>query len=221
MSSRGLPGFLRRSRRWNDFEDDDNDDHDEVLENGNDNKDTKKQQQQQQQQQQKQSQGQQQQQQQLNNEPSRLLSASLQFLDPSSLAASSAQEDIDAGCTNVTTPLYHGDDSHHDDANPNNDSQSLSTIGDYDPTVVDTPPQKLWNNNPISREISDGSYTSKSGYREAQFEKILSNNVVKLSDLRKIGWNGIPVRWFFVLSVFVCCVFYVFICPNVDVAVDD
>ena len=32
------------------------------------------------------------------------------------------------------------------------------------------------------------------GYREAQFEKIMSADVVKMVDLRKLGWNGIPVR---------------------------
>jgi hypothetical protein len=207
MTSRGLPGFLRRSRRWNDFEDeDDDDDNDEVQENGKDNKDNMKQQQQQQ----LKNQDQQQQDQQRHNEPSHLLNASLQFLVPSSLAVSSAKEDVNAGYTGITTATdsdgngKHEDevDARHDDSNHNNDNQSFSTLGDFDPTVGDTSPHNQFRN--ASRNISDASYNSSSkiGYREAQFEKILSNNVVKMSELRKIGWNGIPVG--FVVFSFLC-----------------
>jgi hypothetical protein len=197
MSSRGLPGFLRRSRRWNEFEDDDNYDNDEVLGNGNEIKDSNEQPQHEEQSNQDQQDHHQQ-----NNEPSLLLSTSLQFLDPSSQAVSSAQEQehVDIGCIGIATDgigngndaPFHGDDANYDDNNHNNnDNQSLSTIGDFDPTIVYTPPHQLRN---ASRGISDTIYTSKIGYREAQFEKILSNNVVKLSELRTIGWNGIPVR---------------------------
>jgi type II secretory pathway pseudopilin PulG len=215
MSSRGLPGFLRRSRRWNDFEDDDNDDNDVVLENGKDNnKNTKQQLQLQQQQQQQQQQNQDQKKEQTRKkEPSLLLNASLQFLDPSSLVVSSAQEDVNAACAGTgTTPDSTGngkdDDDNHDDSNHNNDNHSLSTIGDFDPTVVDTPQHQLRN---ASRSLSDASYySSKIGYREAQFEKVLSNNVVKLSELRKIGWNGIPVG----CKCYVCEFSCVFFCPG-------
>jgi hypothetical protein len=213
MSSRGLPGFLRRSRRWNDFEDDDDDDdNDEVQENGKDNKDNMKQQQQQQQQQ---NQDHQPQEQQRNNEPSHLLNASLQFLVPSSLAVSSAKEDVNAGYTGINTATdsdrngKHEDevDARLDDAIHNNDNQSFSTLGDFDPTVGDTSPHNQLQN--ASPNISDASYhsSSKIGYREAQFEKILSNSVVKMSELRKIGWNGIPVGFlFFCLFIEVICV---------------
>lgn len=208
MSSRGLPGFLRRSRRWNDFEDDEEEEEEEAVgntttdgndetENGDDGdkavEDHVKRRQQ--------YHRQQQQQQQESDEPSHLMDASLQFLDPSPLAASLAQEAVVGTSTaagdynngellaETASQHFHRDkyyDQQHDD------QASLSTLGDYDPTTTTT------SSSTPHRSTSNASSTSiKVGYRELQFEKILSNNnnVVKLSELRKVGWNGIPVRW--------------------------
>jgi hypothetical protein len=36
--------------------------------------------------------------------------------------------------------------------------------------------------------------SSRVSYRETQLGKILNAPVVKLPELRKLGWNGIPVR---------------------------
>jgi hypothetical protein len=38
------------------------------------------------------------------------------------------------------------------------------------------------------------SMERKYSYRETQFEKVISNDVVKMVELRKLSWNGIPVR---------------------------
>ena len=40
-------------------------------------------------------------------------------------------------------------------------------------------------------------------YRDSQFEKIVGTDVVKMSDLRKLGWNGIPVSEILVVVVVV------------------
>jgi hypothetical protein len=200
MSTRGLPGFLRRSRRWNDdFEDEDNDTDDNDTGDGVDNQDGdgKNDAKQKQYQKQQQNDG-------VDNEPYHLMNASLQFLDPSPLAASSVQGDSNAGYAAAATgndaypnggkdpyPDVGGDPDNSYNLQSNNDDHSLSTIGDYDPTLAAG----------VSRSTSNVSLTaSKVGYREAQFEKILSDNVVKLSELRKIGWNGIPVRYAMLFS---------------------
>jgi hypothetical protein len=38
------------------------------------------------------------------------------------------------------------------------------------------------------------SMERKYSYRETQFEKVISHDVVKMVELRKLSWNGIPVR---------------------------
>jgi hypothetical protein len=228
MASRGLPGFLRRSRRRDDYDDDDDDDDDDDEEedkrNSNDNDDgvdivrNEKY---------------------YSNGGNKTASSttttiaaaaaaapaeldiSLQFLDPSPLAESSAQEDMEY--TGATTAVTTTNNNNQDDEiaaaiaaaslngqsevgdeeqyHYNNDNMSLSTLGDNDPYIE----ASALNNNrsmPPSRTLSNMSNTSggprntkktTATYREIQFEKVLSTPVVKLSELRKIGWNGIPV----------------------------
>lgn len=49
------------------------------------------------------------------------------------------------------------------------------------------------------------SMERKYSYREAQFEKVISNDVVKMVELRTLSWNGIPVR----VTTFSGGIFYV------------
>jgi hypothetical protein len=219
MSSRGLPGFLRRSRRWNDFEDEDDEvdeagDEEEEENKVNDNsgrnkggqhdhveEDQKKKQKQQQ------------------DVMESTFTASLRFLDPSPLAVSSAKEDADVGYAtnesrnkNGDKANQHnrdGDDDDDDDEGYHSGNHSVSTLGDNDPP---TPRNTPFGGSRSSSSASNSSNKKGSGaggptYRELQFEKILSNNVVKLTELRQVGWNGIPVRHY-VLALFTSTVWY-------------
>jgi hypothetical protein len=177
MTSRGLPGFLRRSRRWNDFDDeeDGNDMGNDVNRDGSDEANSK--------------------QQKASFEAS-FQAESLRFLDPSPLVALSAQEDADTDDSQSVVASYKNNEDEDSSTNHHSGDQSVSTLGDFDPTEgrLGGPPALTPHNslNPSSRQSSTGN--NGSTYRENQFEKTLSNNVVKLSELRKIGWNGIPVR---------------------------
>ena len=111
-------------------------------------------------------------------------------LDPSPLAESTANEDEISGWTKVdsTTNL------------PNDDDQlSMSSLGES---------ESRFGTNPASENTSLRSSkrfsTGQKSYRETQFEKILgvsdadddkSRHVVKMSELRKIAWNGIPPQY--------------------------
>jgi hypothetical protein len=189
MSTRGLPGFLRRSRQWGDdfghsSGDESVDDDDNSTNNNNVNKD--------------------------NDDNGRDLDRqsetkkeswayglsdseqvhnALSFLDPSPLAETSAREDVDAG-TETDQP-YGDKQQQQQNASMTNasghmadSSDDLSSLGDAD----------------LSASITASVTHAKPSYRETQFEKILSDNVVKLSELRKIGWNGIPVSTVYLIG---------------------
>ncbi|KAG7338761.1 Rab-GTPase-TBC domain containing protein [Nitzschia inconspicua] len=188
MSSRGLPGFLRRSRRWNDFEDEDDDAADNEADNDNKGDEKEDLDQDANQRQCQELSG--------SNEPSHLLNASLQFLQPSAPTGPSTG---DIAPSNNNSISSSSKDHPNEDQTPadditdkQTDDQSLSTIGDYDPTTGENLSFRSMTAPPST---SVGRSSSKVGYRELQFEKLLSHNVVKLSELRKIGWNGIPCQY--------------------------
>jgi hypothetical protein len=230
MSTRGLPGFLRRSRRWDDDfgqssgddnsvdTDDDDDDnnnednrngdansaHDDCSSNRNERRRRKD-----------------------NNwredsadsnahdnvddgkhgnyltnggtNESEQVQNALSFLDPSPLDESPAKEDLDGENTTKTdtAPSDHPCGTNISSSkngtaadSSSGDDRSLSSLGDGDLSASVT---ALSTNAATSGSTLGGGTKSKPTYRETQFEKILSANVVKLSELRKIGWNGIPV----------------------------
>ena len=191
-SRRGLPGFSRRSRRRDDFDDvddentEDDDDGDNntdgsntiicsdngssVVETGETSNDDE-----------------------CYEEPRHNL------LDPSRLAQTSAEEDFNTGWTGspADTAATHalnaneyesgGENSHGN----KDENHSVSTLGESDP---------VHNNNSNNYANKRSSVTKT--YRETQFEKILNTNndnsnnnkIVKMAELKKIAWNGIPVR---------------------------
>jgi len=55
-----------------------------------------------------------------------------------------------------------------------------TTVSVEPPVFVPQPPPQT-----LERTIS---------YKEAMFEKAIGADVVSMSDLRRLGWNGIPVR---------------------------
>lgn len=237
--TRGLPGFLRRSRRRDDFEDtedeneddshyEDDDDTDDIntidgISDGcsdgleNDNHDT-------------------------SFLPRSLSSSSSpnnnktnnnSVLNPSPLAERSAQDDYNKDhkgnkngndehrniSYNETSNKYSSNGNNN---NTDDDNDSVSTLGESD-SVHNNHSRKSvlmsnnniggsgnemndYNNNHTSRRSSTNSTIASKTYRETQFEKILcmndikksnsnSNNVVKMTELRKIGWNGIPPQY--------------------------
>lgn len=211
MTTRGLPGFLRRSLRRDDFyttsedEDDDNDydfdDGDNSIEelsnsrsgsvsiksNGKESNDETAQQ-------------------------KATKSNASSMLDPSPLAESSAHENVIAGWTNIA------DAPASDSAEIDDDQKSLSSLGESE-SGKDAVQSHRNVTSGMSRNSTSGSignnlnkssrrFSTNKSYRETQFEKILgtndesnnttttnSNHVVKMSELRKIAWNGVPPQY--------------------------
>jgi hypothetical protein len=116
----------------------------------------------------------------------------LRILDPSSLAASSAKEDVDNGDSQSDVASYTNNKDEESSTN-HHSHQSVSTLGDFDPTEGRSggPPALTPRNsfNPSSHQSTTGNNGSRT-YHENQFEMILSNNVVKLSELRNwMEWH--------------------------------
>ena len=77
------------------------------------------------------------------------------------------------------------------------DQSGISSLGALSTSGDGTTATQLDHDNWIdSSEASlppRGIMERKYSYRETQFEKIVSNDVVKMVELKKISWNGIPV----------------------------
>lgn len=222
MTTRGLPGFLRRSLRRDDYystsedeDDDDYDDGDNSIEDGSNSRsgsslvdDNKK----------GTSEGVVD-----DKNTSTMKSHHPSLLDPSALAETSAREDMISGWTNINNGNTAISGSPASDIKDSNDGQiSVSSFGQSDSgkdaihsqrhgtsssshfssTTTNTNESTGNNHNRGSRR-----YPTNKSYREIQFEKILgtndnnsnntskntiSNHVVKMSELRKISWNGVP-----------------------------
>lgn len=207
MTTRGLPGFLRRSLRRDDFyttsedEDDDNDygyddgdnsiedgtnSHSESIEESNDNETREKIN--------------------ANENISTKIMGEKSLLDPSPLAETSAREDMISGLANIIQTHTTGSpDSYTKD--DNDDQVSMSSLGDSElgkddnrsasrlPSAATNSANDSTSNN---HNRSSKRFSINKTYRETQFEKVLGtndgndNHVVKMSELRKISWNGIP-----------------------------
>ena len=179
MTTRGLPGFLRRSLRRDDFyttsededevdEDYDYDDGDNSIEENDASANNSQ-----------------------SASSSQIESKKGTKSDPSE---TSAREDEISGWTKVASATNAS-------ASPNDEDQlSMSSLGESESRT-----------NPASENTSRRSSkrfsTGQKSYRETQFEKVLgvpsdgdddksrSNHVVKMSELRKIAWNGIPPQY--------------------------
>lgn len=232
MTTRGLPGFLRRSRLRDDFytsseDEDDDEDNDYDFDDGDNSieddaksrngleancNETKKE----------------------NNEQKNNTSATIQshassLLDPSPLAETSAREDVISEWTNIADTTLPSDNTKD---NYNNDSQrSLSTLGEsewgkdavqshrdvtsgtsrFSSSITNSTNDNI-SDNQSNNKSSSKRFSMNKSYREIQFEKVLgtdnnnnddnknnntsnSNHVVKMSELRKIAWNGVPPQY--------------------------
>ena len=198
MSSRGLPGFLRRSLRLTtardeeeEEEDDDNDEvQNEVMNHSND--------------------------------------TSNKNDDDNNIKYDDVNDDSHDFSTNdhrvKMTPPNQQHHNNNDNSNTNNsnnqnssnrsmnstESKNLSDscqdvippIGTIPTTTTnstttfesypDSPtPSILSNNNNNNNNV----FTTKKTYREQQYEKILSMDVIHMHDLRALAWNGIPIQY--------------------------
>jgi hypothetical protein len=179
MSSKGLPGFLRRSLR-RDFEEDDEEDRQQSV-----SKD-------------------------LNQ-----LSNSVVVVVPDPGANNDdGHNNTDNG--NDSGPLdYDKNQEYHDTGAAQEEEEEDSNTEDYN-HKNNSPLDRLDNNNNSAMSslesspdnssndnidnvdnIGNGNITHKEqrpSYRETQFEKTISADVVKMTELRNLSWNGIPVR---------------------------
>ena len=154
MSSRGLPGFLRRTRRGDIDESDDDVDEKVVVQRPQSNSKS-------------------------NNNGA--LAASYAYSTPATgVIADSIGIDLEGG--RMT------------DAPHRNESSSTldSSVGVTDDIASPNARQDSLNSSLASQNNLTSS--KRITYRESQFNKILGAQVVKLPELRKLGWNGIPVR---------------------------
>ena len=209
MTSRGLPGFLRRSLRRDDLysTSEDEDDTENSIEddlNGQSGSIVHK------------TQGE-------NNQlknTMKLHSSSL--LDPSPLAETSAREDLSSGWRNISN-TYDNTESTNCKSTASGTKEdideqiSVSTLGEPDSgrdashshrdvtgsTLRFSSSTTNFGVENIGNNQNRGSkrHSTSKSYREIQFEKVLgtkdnnTNHVVKMSELRKIAWNGVPPQY--------------------------
>ncbi len=168
MTTRGLPGFLRRSLRRDDFyttseDEDENSNNDEYGYDEGDN----------------------------SIEDGESSTTEKNTLDPSPLAETLAKEDS----------LEAKNDDDDDD-----DQISMSSLGESESgkdAIHFANTSRLGESaNHNSRRSSKRFSTGSKSYREVQFEKVLgvddaqkNNHVIKMSELRKIAWNGVPPQF--------------------------
>ena len=209
MTTRGLPGFLRRSLRRDDYyttsedEDDDSDseyeDEDNSLAectNSCNGIDAMK--------------GNKTESEEGDNITKTEKSHTSSLLDPSPLAETADREDSVSGWTNAAdTALPSSPVS--DRKGDFDDQISMSSLGESE-----SGKDAIHSQTKFSGESSVTNHNSRSSkrfsinrsYREIQFEKVLgtddeddinkisnSNHVVKMSELRKIAWNGVPPQY--------------------------
>jgi hypothetical protein len=169
MASKGLPGFLRRSRRssFNDSDDEEEEDLDasesnDPFQNNNNN----------------------------SNNNSKQVAPSCEETTTSTTAEEQQQQQQQKPSTTSTadeTTLYpNNNDSwkldyeyEEQQRNTSDRQSSISTLGS--------------GRGGGDENVMGPTIERKYSYRESQFEKTITNDVIKMSELRKLGWNGIPV----------------------------
>ncbi len=86
----------------------------------------------------------------------------------------SASSDISLPITTTTSPLDAKSDGTHSTIHPSKVTVTATTI---ETKYSSAKPKKIRSMN----------------YKEAEFEKVITEPVVNIASLRKLGWNGIPV----------------------------
>jgi len=154
MSSRGLPGFLRRTRRGDIDESDDDVDEKAGIQRPLSS---------------------------INNSNSNAtLATPLSSSTPASVIISDSIEPELEG-ESITEASFKSEFSVTLD----------STVNVTDDTLAANARQDSFNSSSASQNNLTSS--KRITYRESQFNKVLGAPVVKLPELRNLGWNGIPV----------------------------
>jgi len=143
-------------------------------------------------------------------------SHSSSLLDPSPLAETSTREDINPGWTNISSTYDNTESTFckstsFDTKDEIGQQISLSTLGESSHSQRDGTDNSLRFSSPTansgventgnSQNWGSKRYSTSKSYREIQFEKVLgtnndsTNHVVKMSELRKIAWNGVPPQY--------------------------
>jgi hypothetical protein len=166
MASRGLPGFLRRTLRVDyDDEDDDNEEEEEEVDD----------------------QEQKEEEEEIDDasQEDKVKLAELQIMDrPPSKAI--------AGSVEQQQPEF--DKS----SNSSRSSSMMEPSAELSRPTEATESSAALSPSPLSDSWEDLSKPSTAiteipkSYQEKQFEKVIEADVVSMSDLRKLGWNGIP-----------------------------
>jgi hypothetical protein len=172
-SSRGLPGFLRRTLRV-DYDDDDDDDNEEEEEEEADD----------------QEQGEEETDdasQEVESKSKRdaegetpMSAAGPQIMDRSEQPASSAS----SRSSSTIEPSA--------ESRPTDATESSAALEENWSTVSHSPLSDSWQDLSKPPTTTELVPTPQKSYREAQFEKVIEASVVSMSELRKLGWNGIP-----------------------------
>ena len=186
MTSRGLPGFLRRTRR-SDFEESDDEIDDDLNGGESDREDP-------------------------SNRGTNGTSKTNNHENGNHPDATAATNVVDtSSSSSPLDPLNDDNDdsqkssSRSSQEHENQQSQPQSQSSDDVSTLgASGITQQMDSFHSLSSRTSDRRVST---YRETQFTKVLSAPVVKLPELRKLGWNGIPVRHCFVLL----CTFFRFV----------
>lgn len=177
--ARGLPGFLRRSLRL-DSDDDDEDDHDnsnggnEAMEAPTESTS--------------------------NDNSSRTAYQNENGKDHVLPTITEAPQNMQREISESSNPLPPTEKQDSDV--PVTDATALHDIHDNDEQraddVCEEDEEDVWNEEEEFRSVIASPpppIQKKPSYRETQFDKVLGADVVHLTELRKLGWNGIPVRF--------------------------
>lgn len=177
MTTRGLPGFLRRSLRRDDFytssEDEDENTNDEYGYDEGDNS--------------------------IRDEGA---APAAESSNSNNMIETNKAQETTAG--SPASDSRNNPNNNDEDDNDNDDDQiSMSSLGESESGKEVIHFQSNSRLGDSSRRSSKRFSTTKS-YREIQFEKVLgthdetntnTNHVVKMSELRKISWNGVPPQF--------------------------
>lgn len=176
MSSRGLPGFLRRSLRRVEYDEDDEVDEEN---DGNDNPE------------------------QDHLEPPNKINKSL-----SSLIEESVDDNMESQVHLNQEEMNGNELVGHDSIDSSSSrAENNATTTKVTPTPKETPeqesthdswPQEVIISSPppdLSPQSHNPPMNEPKTYQQKQFEKVLSADVVNMSELRKLAWNGIPYQY--------------------------
>jgi TBC1 domain family member 2 len=107
----------------------------------------------------------------------------------------------------TNTTHHHHNNSHSsmnftEDNHLSDSRQNVGTTSTTTTAAATTPISDSYSDAAPSSSVNDhnnnnsnNNYTIKKTYREQQYEKILSMDVIHMHELRALAWNGIPIQY--------------------------